>query len=76
MADLGPSRILSFSGTIGEFLDYIARWQLVSSVDNRNLTWADTYEWELTAAIARHPAGKRLGPIEGLHDSNTDGFWG
>ena len=57
-----PTRILTFTGTIGEFMDYIARWSSLTLVDDRNLAWAERYEWDLTASIARHAAGKGLVP--------------
>jgi hypothetical protein len=46
-------RILTFRGTPRELLSYL-RTASLSYVDE------DEYEWELTASISRHPAGKRL----------------
>ncbi len=57
-----PTRILTFTGTRDELLDY-----LNGLTNPRGFTvggivedWA-IYEWNLTASIARHPAGKGLG---------------
>lgn len=52
-------RVLLFRGTRNELLTYLAGlvpadlWQRGDGLD-------ETYEWELTAAISRHPAGKML----------------
>ncbi len=47
---------LSFIGTSAEFRAWLA--QLSTLVND------EAYEGELTAAIARHPAGKGLGKVD------------
>lgn len=58
-------RILSFTGTRREFLLWLEAMvdlQDVAGVPPEfvPLDAGQTYEWELTASIARHPAGKGL----------------
>jgi len=47
--------VLSFQGTSREFTRFLA--QLTTLVAD------ESYDWELTASVARHPAGKRLGVV-------------
>lgn len=74
--DSSPRRVLAFTGTRHQFVEWLRGLHLVPAdlwVSGDPLD--ELFEWELTASIARHPAGKGLGPIDGLHDSNADGFW-
>lgn len=58
--------VLFFSGTSQELRAFLAQIDL--------LTRDDAYEWELTASMSRHPAGKRLRTVDapcdrpGCHD--------
>lgn len=54
-----PRRVLSFTGTLGAFLDYLDSWDTAGQMD-RATAAGESYDWELTASIARHPAGKGL----------------
>lgn len=60
MAD--PRRVLSFTGTIVGFLDYLDAAVDMEHLQNEllDVSARTEYEWELTASIARHPAGKGL----------------
>lgn len=55
-----PRRVLTFTGTRQSFLAYLvsARFlaEFLSEPDD------ELRDWELTASIARHPAGKGLVP--------------
>lgn len=54
-----PTRVLSFTGSVREFLDALDRWSLEAyAIGGRAV---EVYEWQITASIARHPAGKGLG---------------
>lgn len=68
-----PRLVLSFTGTTVELLGYLASpdasallarqvsthsVQLITGYDD---LVSNRYDWELTASIARHPAGKGLG---------------
>lgn len=60
-----PRRVLSFTGTRCEFLLWLEAMvdlQDVAGVPPEfvPLDAGETYEWELTASISRHPAGKGL----------------
>jgi hypothetical protein len=55
-----PRRVLSFTGTRADFLDYLNGLPH-SGTWRRMVDAYETYEWEITASIVRHPAGKGLG---------------
>lgn len=60
MSETWPNQrrvVMQFEGTAAEFKSFLA--QLSTLVDDQ------AYEWSLTASIARHPAGKRLGGGDG-----------
>lgn len=54
-----PRRVLSFTGTLSEFYDYLDAFRWTTA--NLGGTGDDAFEWDLTASVARHPAGKGLG---------------
>lgn len=51
-------RILTFRGTPNELLAYLRTEVFAEDLAG---AYRDVYDWELTASIARHPAGKGLG---------------
>lgn len=53
-----PFRYATFRGTISEFLIYLGSHAGASGFTD--LADPAEYEWELTASISRHPAGKGL----------------
>lgn len=55
------TRILSFKGTSQEFLDYLHRWPTAKWPNLGELSESEVYEWEITASMSRHPAGKKIG---------------
>lgn len=59
-AESSRRRVLTFRGTVEEFSAFMDGPWLgeVNDVGAPNLR--EVYEWQLTAAIARHPAGKGL----------------
>jgi hypothetical protein len=57
----GPTRVLTFSGTVSDFLDYMDRVRGDWALSWTPADEAEEFDWEVTAAIARHPAGKGLG---------------
>lgn len=56
-----PTRVLTFSGTVADFLDYMDRVRLDWALAWTPADEAEAFDWEVTATIARHPAGKGLG---------------
>ena len=63
-----PRCVLSFTGTPAELLAYLDRFA-AGSFAAAGLSLAEVVEWELTATIVRHPAGKGLRACEECHDS-------
>lgn len=55
-------RVLTFTGTVPEFLEWRRGFLNLAAQCERPLSLDDVYAWELTASIARHPAGKGLRP--------------
>lgn len=57
--DRSPRRVLAFTGTRQAFLRYLVSSRFLAEF----LAEPDDEQrdWELTASIARHPAGKALG---------------
>lgn len=53
MADSKRTTVITFRGTVAEFETFLEGWGAAPFSD-----------WELTACIARHPAGKGLRPAD------------
>lgn len=53
MADSKRTTVITFRGTVAEFATFLASWSTAAHDD-----------WEVTACIARHPAGKGLRPAD------------
>ncbi|MDQ2699791.1 MAG: hypothetical protein M3Y23_00505 [Actinomycetota bacterium] len=57
-----PTRVLTFTGTRDQFFDWLNTVRPVFPCStSADLVANHVYEWEITASIARHPAGKGLG---------------
>lgn len=52
-------RVMTFRGTITELLTYLASVDFTAVLAAKSDP--DVYEWNLTASMSRHPAGKGLG---------------
>lgn len=56
-----PIRVLSFTGTVSDFLDYMDRVKFDWSLQWTPSDELEEFDWSVTASVARHPAGKGLG---------------
>lgn len=58
MADSKRTTVITYRGTVREFRAFLDTWLACQP------TATAEEEWELTACIARHPAGKGLRPAD------------
>lgn len=66
-----PIRILTFTGTRAEFFHYLDSDEFTDTFVASASVADEAYEWEVTAAISRHPAGKKLGRDPKLYGTES-----